>query len=68
MGAVEAELQMWHGQPASAVLQLPPPGVLWLAPESYEEPVRSSSTVESVELTGASKTGTTARADHRAGD
>ena len=61
LGAVEADLQMWHGRPASAVLQLPPSGVLWLAPESYEEPVRSSSTVESVELTGASKTGTTAR-------
>ena len=22
----------WHGQPASALLQLPPAGVLWLAP------------------------------------
>ncbi|MEU0463676.1 1,4-alpha-glucan branching protein GlgB [Amycolatopsis sp. NPDC006131] len=32
-GAVEAELEPWHGQPASAVLQLPPSGVLWLAPE-----------------------------------
>ena len=24
---------VWHGRPASAVLQLPPAGVLWLAPE-----------------------------------
>ncbi|QYN40801.1 1,4-alpha-glucan branching protein GlgB [Pseudonocardia sp. DSM 110487] len=33
LGAVEAELTMWHGRPASAVLQLPPAGVLWLVPE-----------------------------------
>jgi 1,4-alpha-glucan branching enzyme len=33
LGAVEAEEQPWHGQPASALLQLPPQGVLWLAPE-----------------------------------
>jgi 1,4-alpha-glucan branching enzyme len=31
-GAVEAEQRQWHGRPASAVLQLPPSGVLWLAP------------------------------------
>jgi 1,4-alpha-glucan branching enzyme len=34
MGAVEAEGNPWHGQPASALLQLPPQGVLWLVPES----------------------------------
>ena len=34
MGTVEAEEQPWHGQPASALLQLPPQGVLWLAPEA----------------------------------
>jgi 1,4-alpha-glucan branching enzyme len=34
MGAVEAEDTPWHGQPASALLQLPPQGVLWLAPEA----------------------------------
>jgi 1,4-alpha-glucan branching enzyme len=34
MGAVEAEGNPWHGQPASALLQLPPQGVIWLAPES----------------------------------
>lgn len=33
MGTVEAEDHPWHGQPASALLQLPPQGVLWLAPE-----------------------------------
>ncbi|WP_367136043.1 1,4-alpha-glucan branching protein GlgB [Saccharothrix sp. HUAS TT1] len=32
-GGVEAEERPWHGRPASAVLQLPPAGVLWLAPE-----------------------------------
>jgi 1,4-alpha-glucan branching enzyme len=36
LGAVEAEPYMWHGRPASAVLQLPPSGVLWLAPEPAE--------------------------------
>ncbi|NUT90939.1 MAG: 1,4-alpha-glucan branching protein GlgB, partial [Saccharothrix sp.] len=35
MGGVEAEDKPWHGRPASAVLQLPPAGVLWLAPESH---------------------------------
>jgi 1,4-alpha-glucan branching enzyme len=30
-GAVEAEQREWRGWPASAVLQLPPSGVLWLA-------------------------------------
>jgi 1,4-alpha-glucan branching enzyme len=30
LGAVDATDQPWHGQPASAVLQLPPQGVLWL--------------------------------------
>jgi len=33
MGGVEATDQPWHGQPASALLQLPPQGVIWLAPE-----------------------------------
>ncbi|MCW2747627.1 MAG: 1,4-alpha-glucan branching enzyme, partial [Nocardioidaceae bacterium] len=32
LGAVEAVNEPWHGLPASAVLQLPPVGVLWLAP------------------------------------
>ncbi len=34
LGAVEAVAEPWHGQPASAVVTLPPLGVLWLAPES----------------------------------
>ncbi|TQM14941.1 1,4-alpha-glucan branching enzyme [Pseudonocardia kunmingensis] len=40
LGAVEAEQVMWHGRPASAVLQLPPAGVLWLVPEPGAGPVR----------------------------
>ena len=31
MGEVVAKDEAWHGRPASAVLQLPPAGVLWLA-------------------------------------
>ncbi|MBE1496973.1 1,4-alpha-glucan branching enzyme [Amycolatopsis lexingtonensis] len=34
LGLVEATEEPWHGQPASAVLQLPPAGVLWLVEES----------------------------------
>lgn len=33
LGAVEAEGTPWHGQPASALVQLPPSGVLWLVPD-----------------------------------
>ncbi|GAA2074080.1 1,4-alpha-glucan branching protein GlgB [Aeromicrobium tamlense] len=33
LGAVQATDEPWHGQPASALLQLPPSGVLWLQPE-----------------------------------
>jgi 1,4-alpha-glucan branching enzyme len=33
LGRVEAEPYAWHGQPASAVLAVPPLGALWLAPE-----------------------------------
>jgi 1,4-alpha-glucan branching enzyme len=33
LGGVEAEAKPWHGRPYSAVLQLPPAGVLWLVPE-----------------------------------
>ncbi|MFS0884441.1 1,4-alpha-glucan branching protein GlgB [Aeromicrobium sp. 179-A 4D2 NHS] len=36
LGAVEATEDPWHGQPASAVLQLPPSGVLWLRPAEEE--------------------------------
>jgi 1,4-alpha-glucan branching enzyme len=30
MGAVTAEESAWHGQPASAVVTLPPLATLWL--------------------------------------
>ncbi|MGI5125428.1 1,4-alpha-glucan branching protein GlgB [Pseudonocardia sp. CA-107938] len=42
LGAVDAEARVWHGRPASAVLQLPPSGVLWLVPEPYTGNVRRS--------------------------
>jgi 1,4-alpha-glucan branching enzyme len=32
-GSVEAEAVPWHDQPVSATVNLPPLGVLWLAPE-----------------------------------
>jgi 1,4-alpha-glucan branching enzyme len=32
-GVIEARPEPWHGQPASAVLTVPPLGVLWLVPE-----------------------------------
>jgi 1,4-alpha-glucan branching enzyme len=37
MGRVTAQTEPWHGMPASAVLQLPPSGVLFLAPVSSTE-------------------------------
>jgi 1,4-alpha-glucan branching enzyme len=55
LGAVEAEQTMWHGRPASAVLQLPPAGVLWLVPEPGAGPVRRRSTTS----TGAASRQTT---------
>ena len=30
LGAVQAEDQQWHGQPASVALRVPPLGALWL--------------------------------------
>jgi 1,4-alpha-glucan branching enzyme len=33
LGVIDAVPEPWHGQPASAVLTLPPLGVLWLAPQ-----------------------------------
>jgi 1,4-alpha-glucan branching enzyme len=32
-GRVQASFEPWHGRPASAVLSIPPLGVLWLVPE-----------------------------------
>jgi 1,4-alpha-glucan branching enzyme len=36
-GQVHAEPEPWHGQPASAVLRLPPAGVLWLVPAANSD-------------------------------
>jgi len=33
LGSVHADASPWHGLPASAILTLPPLGVLWLVPE-----------------------------------
>jgi 1,4-alpha-glucan branching enzyme len=33
MGRIEAVDEPWHGQPASAVLRVPPLGAIWLVPE-----------------------------------
>jgi len=33
LGSVEAVPEPWHGRPASAVITVPPMGVLWLTPE-----------------------------------
>ena len=45
LGAVEAGTRGWHGQPASAVLRLPPLGTVWLA----SKPPRSRFTLEAAE-------------------
>ncbi|MEA2645380.1 MAG: 1,4-alpha-glucan branching enzyme [Chloroflexota bacterium] len=37
LGRVQAEAEGWNGQPCSAVLVLPPLGVLWLAPAAATE-------------------------------
>jgi 1,4-alpha-glucan branching enzyme len=36
MGGIEAGPEPWHGRPASALVTLPPMGVLWLAPEEAD--------------------------------
>jgi 1,4-alpha-glucan branching enzyme len=33
MGGIEAVPEPYHGRPASAIITVPPLGVLWLAPE-----------------------------------
>jgi 1,4-alpha-glucan branching enzyme len=45
LGVIEAIPEPWHGRPASAVIAVPPLGVLWLAPENPapSEPPPSSS-------------------------
>jgi len=39
LGGVEAEALPWHGQPCSALVTLPPLGVVWLVPEERPKPV-----------------------------
>ena len=39
LGGVEAEALAWHGQPCSALVTLPPLGVVWLVPEERKKPV-----------------------------
>jgi 1,4-alpha-glucan branching enzyme len=34
LGHIEAVPEPWHGKPASAVIAVPPLGVLWLTPET----------------------------------
>jgi 1,4-alpha-glucan branching enzyme len=43
LGSVEAEAVPWHGQPYSALLTLPPLGVLWLEPAEPAAPPEPSS-------------------------
>jgi 1,4-alpha-glucan branching enzyme len=43
LGAVEALAEPSHGQPASAVLTVPPLGVLWLAPDRAAELIADQS-------------------------
>jgi 1,4-alpha-glucan branching enzyme len=38
LGVIDAMLEPWHGRPASAVVTLPPLGVLWLVPETPGDP------------------------------
>ena len=56
-GGVDAEQYVWHGRPASAVLQLPPAGVLWLAPEPFEGAVRRSGAASASAPSEATRTG-----------
>ena len=39
LGLVEAEGTPCHGQPASALVHLPPSGVLWLVPDEVDPTV-----------------------------
>jgi 1,4-alpha-glucan branching enzyme len=46
LGAIEAVDEPWHGQPASAVVTLPPLGVLWLTPQDAPAPLAGDGTAE----------------------
>jgi 1,4-alpha-glucan branching enzyme len=62
LGAVEAEPYMWHGRPASAMLQLPPSGVLWLAPEPAEGSATPSASAGAAAPSGTAAPSTSAGA------
>ncbi len=49
LGRVEATDEPMHGQPASAVLQIPPAGVLWLVPEDASETVGTTLAEDALE-------------------
>jgi len=38
LGGVQGEALPWHGQPCSALVTLPPLGVVWLVPEERKKP------------------------------
>jgi 1,4-alpha-glucan branching enzyme len=48
LGAVEAEAVPWHGFAASALVQIPPAGVLWLAPDEAPDAERPRQTATSM--------------------
>jgi 1,4-alpha-glucan branching enzyme len=54
-GGVDAEQYVWHGRPASVVLQLPPAGVLWLAPQEFEGAVRRAAAAAAPSSTPAAE-------------
>ncbi len=57
LGAVEGDQTVWHGRPASAVLQLPPAGVLWLAPEPVDGVVSRRGAVQTAATDDAATDG-----------
>jgi 1,4-alpha-glucan branching enzyme len=52
LGEVVADEQQWHGLPYSAVLRLPPAGVLWLAPADLKPDTGQSHKVATIGPTG----------------
>ncbi|MGW6936124.1 1,4-alpha-glucan branching protein GlgB [Lentzea sp. NPDC054927] len=61
LGGVETENRPWHGRPYSALLQLPPAGVLWLVPDPADEPDEVVAEAEAVtEIEAAAETETAA--------
>ena len=71
-GAIEAEQGEWQRRPASAVLQLPPSGVLWLTP-AREHPAiatgrRERRPAQHTEASAFPPTGTATSAEDVAAD